>query len=180
LLFRRSFLNQLGLYRTDLMIGEDGELFFRALTSSPRVEFTSRALTLYRLHNIVKLTQDEGTSRARRVTDWAWCLHYMIERCQSSGLKMDLMTRSILLSGIQKHLRSMEQVPDAPRELAGELSNYTLQLPGFWLSAIEAWLRVREQLRLRLRGSRWMPGYQAGPLTDNQRELIQQLSLQVS
>lgn len=180
LLFRRSFLNEVGFYRTDLMIGEDGELFFRALTSSPRIEFTSRALMLYRLHNIVKLTQDEGTSRARRVTDWAQCLQYMIERSQNCGLKMDLMTRSIFLSGIQKHLRSMETVPGTPRELAGELSTYTLQLPGFWLAAIEAWLRVREQFRLRLHGSRWMPAYQAGALTANQRELIQQLGLQVS
>jgi glycosyltransferase involved in cell wall biosynthesis len=179
LLFRRSFLNQTGNYRTDLMPSEDSEFFFRLLTNSPRVEFTNRALMLYRLHNFNKITQDEGVSQGRRIIDWARCLWYMIERIKSNGLKMDFLTRSIFLAGVQKHLRHLEKVPDAPRDLAGDLSAYALQLPAVWLSVIENWQRVREQVRLRTRGSRWMPGYQAGPLTDPQRELIRQLGLEV-
>src|SRR5580658_7896578 len=50
LLFRRSFLAKTGFYRTDLMPSEDTEFFFRLLTNSPVVEFTGKALALYRLH----------------------------------------------------------------------------------------------------------------------------------
>lgn len=179
LLFRRSFLNQVGFYRTDLMPSEDSEFFFRLITSSPRVAFTDEAVTLYRLHNVNKITQDEGVSRGRRVKDWARYLHYIIERCQSCGLKMDCMTRSIFASGIRKHLRHLHELPDAPRELVRELSSYAGQMPAVWLKAIEFWLRATEQFRLRLHGSRWVTAYQAGPLTEHQRALIAQLGLKV-
>ena len=178
LLFRRSFLARLGFYRTDLILGEDGELFFRALTSSPHVAFTDEALTLYRLHNVNKITQDEGTSQARRAIDWARCLRCMIERCENSGLKMDLMTRSIFLSGIRKHLRYLRTAPDAPVELVDFLSKFAAQLPGGWLAAVEWWLRLAEQARLHTHGSRWMPAYQAGAATENQLHLIRQLGFQ--
>ena len=180
LLFRRSFLAKIGPYRADLKMGEDGELFFRAITSSVRVAFTADALTLYRLHNVNKLTQDEGAPQVQRVVDWALCLSCMIERSESSHLKMDFLTRSIFLSGIRKHLRYLKKIPDAPPELTDKLSNYAKQLPDVWLSMIEDWLRMREQYRLRVRGSRWMPAYQAGPLTENQRNLIRQLNFQLS
>jgi glycosyltransferase involved in cell wall biosynthesis len=180
LLFRRAFLNKVGIYRTDLKIGEDGELFFRAITDSARVAFTTDALTLYRLHNVNKLTQDEGAPQPLRATDWARCLSYMIDRCDSSDVKMDFLTRSIFVSGIRKHLRYLEKAPGAPPELTDKLSKYASQLPDIWLSMIEDWLRLREQYRLRVRGSRWIPAYQAGPLTKNQRHLIQQLGLQLS
>ncbi len=180
LLFRRSFLDRVGFYQTDLIYGEDGELFFRALTSGPRVAFAGDALTLYRLHNVNKLTQNEGASQARRVTDWARCLHYIIERCQNCGLKMDGMTLSIFLSGIRKHVRYLEKVSDAPRELGDELSNYIKQMPNIWLAGVEFRQRLTEQMRLRLRGSRWMPAYQAGPLTEDQRVLIRELGFQMS
>jgi len=39
--FAARFWTKVGFYRTDLMIGEDGELFFRALTSSPHVAFAA-------------------------------------------------------------------------------------------------------------------------------------------
>jgi len=175
LLFRRSFLRKLGLYRTDLILGEDGELFFRALTSSPRVAFTDEALTLYRLHNVNKITQNEGTSQARRAIDWARCLQCMIQRCDNSGLKLDFMTRSIFLSGIRKHLRYLRTAPDAPAELVDFLSKFSAQLPGGWLAAVECWLRLAGQARLRAHGSRWMLAYQAGAPSENQLRLIREM-----
>jgi glycosyltransferase involved in cell wall biosynthesis len=180
LLFRRSFLNKVGLYRTDLKMGEDGELFFRAITDLVHVEFTADALTLYRLHNVNKLTQDEGAPQPQRVVDWARCLVCMIERSEASKLDMDFLTRSIFLAGVRKHLRYLEKVPDAPRELVDKLSSHAKQLPDVWLTVIEDWSRLREQYRLRVQGSRWMPAYHAGPITKNQRDLIQQLGLQLS
>lgn len=180
LLFRRSFLDQVGFYRTDLMPSEDAEFFFRILTNSPRTSFTADALMLYRLHDANKITQDEGVSRVRRVNDWALCLRFMIERANSCGLKIDFLTRSIFLVGVRKHLRCMQTGSGASKDLADFLSNYVRQMPAVWLSAVESALRLAEQLRLRGSGSRWMPAYQAGPLTQSQEKLIRQVGLEVN
>ena len=109
-----------------------------------------------------KLTQDEGLALSRRVTDWALCLRHMIKRCESIGFEPDLMTRSIFLAGVQKHLTYLQEVPDAPAELKEFLSAQVATMPKPWLSMINIWLRGTEQLRLWLRGSRWMRSYHAG------------------
>ena len=177
LLFRRSFLDGLGFYRTDMMLGEDGELFFRALTRSPKVAFTAEALTLYRLHQVNKITQDEGSSRSRRVIDWARCLRCLIERWEECGLKPDLLTRLIFFSDVNKHLEYMRGMPGAPAELVDFLADRAARVPAARLPAVEWGLRLGERVRLHLRGSRWMPAYQAGPLTQPQRGLIEELGL---
>jgi glycosyltransferase involved in cell wall biosynthesis len=179
LLFRRSFLNQIGCYRTDLMPSEDTELFFRILTSSPRVAFTAEPLMLYRLHTTNKITQDGGTSQTRRVMDWAQCLRYIIERRENYGLKLDWMTRSIFLVGIQKHLCYLRAVPDCPAELIEYLSKRVAEIPSAWLAGVKWWQRFAEQWRLRSRGSRWMDGYQAEPPSDHQLRLIEELGFEI-
>jgi glycosyltransferase involved in cell wall biosynthesis len=179
LLFRRSFLDKVGDYRTDLMPSEDTELCFRILTSAPKVAFTPGALTLYRVHDVNKITQDEGTSRGRRAVDWARCLKLMIERASGCGLRPDRVTREIHLTGVRKHLRYLRTVPDAPVELAEYLSTYVARIPGFWLAGVEMWLRITEQMRLRTRGARWMNGYRSGRPTVSQLELIRELGFEI-
>jgi len=180
LLFRRSFLKRVGFYRTDLMLGEDGELFFRALTSSPRVAFSAQPLTLYRVHSVNKITQDEGTSKARRIIDWARCLKFMMERWDSCGLKPDAMTRLIFLAGARKHLRYLRAFPDAPAELVEYLSTRVAQASDLCLASVEWGFRLAEQARLRTNGSRWMAGYQAAAPSVHQLRLIRELGLQLA
>lgn len=177
LMFRRTFLEKVGGYRTDLMPSEDTEFFFRLLTAAPRVVFTDETLMLYRLHNVNKITQDEGTSRHRRVVDWARCLNLMAERSEQVALPVDTRTRAIFLAGIRKHLRFMPA--DAPKDLVEKLSARIASMPGWRLALEESCLRFSEQIRLRLQGSRWMPAYQAGPLTEKQRKLILQAGFTV-
>ena len=180
LLFRRSFLERVGFYRTDLMLGEDGELFFRALTSSPGVAFSAQPLTLYRVHSVNKITQDEGTSKARRIIDWARCLKFMMERWDSCGLKPDAMTRLIFLAGARKHLRYLRAFPDAPAELVEYLSTRVAQASDLCLASVEWGFRLAEQARLRTNGSRWMAGYQAAAPSEHQLRLIRELGLQLA
>ena len=180
LLFRRSFLKQVGWYRTDLLTAEDMEFFFRLLTSSPRVAFSAQPLTLYRVHSVNKITQDEGTSKARRIIDWARCLKFMMERWDSCGLKPDAMTRLIFLSGARKHLRSLRAFPDAPVELVEYLSTRVAQASDLCLASVEWGFRLAEQARLRTNGSRWMAGYQAAAPSEHQLRLIWELGLQLA
>ena len=177
LLFRRSFLKQVGWYRTDLLTAEDMEFFFRLLTSSPRVAFSAQPLTLYRVHSVNKITQDEGTSKARRIIDWARCLKFMMERWDSCGLKPDAMTRLIFLAGARKHLRYLRAFPDAPAELVEYLSTRVAQASDLCLASVEWGFRLAEQARLRTNGSRWMAGYQAAAPSEHQLRLIWELGL---
>ncbi len=179
LLFRRSCLDKIGFYRTDLKLGEDGELFFRALTASPKVAFSAEALTLYRLHETNKLTQDEGASRTIRVIDWARCLQHMIKQSESSGLQSDLMTRSIFLAGVRKHLAYLRTQPNAATDLVNFLSEPVARMPGPWLSAVDLVTRLAEQTRLRLHGSRWMAAYQAARPTTWQLKLVGDLGFEI-
>lgn len=179
LLFRRSFLDRVGFYRTDLMVGEDGELFFRALTQSPRVAFTAEALTLYRLHNVNKLTQDEGTSQTRRIVDWSRCLKFMIEQRDECNMPVDRMTHAFFLAGVGKELRYLRALPKAPTDVIEFLSARVAKVPGWQLTVIEWFARLAEQGRLRTRGSRWLAAYQASAPTEQQRRLIQQLGFEM-
>ncbi len=180
LLFRRSFLKQVGWYRTDLLTAEDMEFFFRLLTSSPRVAFSAQPLTLYRVHSVNKITQDEGSSKARRIIDWARCLKFMMERWDSCGLKPDAMTRLIFLAGARKHLRYLRAFPDAPAELVEYLSTRVAQASDLCLASVEWGFRLAEQARLRTNGSRWMAGYQAAAPSEHQLRLIWELGLQLA
>ena len=179
LLFRRSFLDRVGFYRTDLILGEDVELFFRALTSSPKLAFSAEALTLYRLHNLNKITQNEGSLQSRRVIDWAQCLQLITTR-KSCGLNPDWLTRSIFLSRIKKHLRYLRAAPDAPVGLVEYLSKQTAGMPGIWLAAVEGLQQLAEQWRLRSCGSRWMVAYQSSKPTTEQLELINALGFELA
>jgi glycosyltransferase involved in cell wall biosynthesis len=180
LLFRRSFLQKVGFYRTDLMLGEDGEFFFRALTHEPTVAFSADALTLYRLHEINKLTQDEGTSNSRRVTDWARCLQYAAQKSETSALDVDFATRSIFLAGINKQLTYLRSIPNAPTDCAAYLSGQVATMPAPWLSVVALWMRFAQRARLSLRGSPWTKAYRAARPTSLQLKLIGDLGLKLN
>ncbi len=179
LLFRRSFLDRVGFYRTDLQVGEDGELFFRALTSSPQVVFSAEALTLYRLHETNKLTRNEGTPQVRRIVDWARCLQFMLERSDTCGLRLDGLTRVLFLAEMRKQLRYLRDLPTPPADLIEALSRRAAAVPGPVLQLVEWVGRIAEQFRLRTRGSRWMGAYQASPLGAKQRKLLNDLGFEV-
>ena len=153
---------------------------FRLLTSLPRVAFSAQPLTLYRVHSVNKITQDEGTSKARRIIDWARCLKFMMERWDSCGLKPDAMTRLIFLAGARKHLRYLRAFPDAPVELVEYLSTRVAQASDLCLASVEWGSRLAEQARLRTNGSRWMAGYQAAAPSEHQLRLIRELGLQLA
>jgi len=126
-----------------------------------------------------KITQNEAFFQSRHVIDWARCLQLMMEHAKSCGLNPDWLTRSIFLSRIKKHLRYLRAAPDAPVGLVEYLSKQTAGMPGIWLATVEGLQRLAEQWRLRSRGARWMPGYQAAPPSAHQLRLIRELGFEV-
>jgi len=171
LMFRRSFLINIGGYKTDMRYGEDMEFFFRILLQSPRVAFAPDTLTLYRVNSSNNLSED-GASQYNRIVDWSRCLQRISENLKKMCPDADDLSRAIFFSGIRKHLRYFRAVPAAPPDLLRELTGLVAQWPAWYLQAVEVWLRMAERMRLLRTGWRWMPGYQAGSLTQGQRELI--------
>ncbi len=179
LLFRRTFLDSVGKYRTDVRYGEDMEFFFRLLSLSPRIAFAGEGLTLYRVDAPNKLSSDAGLARNRRVVDWANCLQSMIDERKKRGLQQDFWTRCIFRTGIRKHLRYLKKVPDAPARLIQSLIAEVQKCPGALLAGVELWLRFVERVRLFRTGYRWMPGYRSAPATPGQIKLVHDLGFGV-
>jgi len=179
LLFRKTFLAAVGRYRTDVRYGEDMEFFFRLLSHSPRVTFTTDTLTLYRVDAPNKLSHDAGLAKHRRETDWAKCLQCMIKETKARGLKPDFMTRWIFLARIRKHLRYLQKIPGAPTELIQSHVEEIRKMPVLCLACMELWLRILERVRLFRSDNRWMPGYQAALATSHQIKLINDLGFEV-
>lgn len=182
LLFRRSLLLAAGRYETDTRYGEDMEFLFRLASRSPRVVLARETLTLYRVNSANNLSSDGGASQNSRVVDWARCLERMgrHQALLEGKMQIDASSRAIFLAAIRKQLRSLRNVPGAPPELIRELSAQMARLPETYLAAVELWHRILERLRLARTGWRWMPGLQAGLLTAQQRQLIQDLGFRLT
>ena len=180
LMFRRSFLEAMGGYRTDLRYGEDMEYFFRILAASPRTAFAGNTLTLYRVDAPNKLSHDAGRAKFRREEDWGVCLDAMITETQKSRLQVDAMTHLIFLSSVRKHLRYLLSNPDCSGELTERLSCEVEKVPAILLGAMELWLRLAERYRLLSSGYRWMTGYQSHSASQEQRGLIKDLDFSLN
>ena len=180
LMFRRSFLEVMGGYRTDLRYGEDMEYFFRILAASPRTAFAGNTLTLYRVDAPNKLSHDAGRAKFRREEDWGVCLDAMITEFQKSCIPVDSMTRLIFLSSVRKHLRYLSANPECSRELTERLSCEVEKVPAILLGAMELWIRLAERYRLLSSGYRWMTGYQSHSASQEQRGLIKELGFSLN
>jgi glycosyltransferase involved in cell wall biosynthesis len=180
LMFRRSFLEGVGRYRTDLRYGEDMEYFFRILATMPQTAFAGNTLTLYRVDTPNKLSHDEGRVKLRREEDWGVCLDAMTAESQKSLLKVDTRTRLIFLSSIQKHLRYLSSNPDCSGQLKERLSREVEKVPSVMLDVIELWRRLQERYRFLSTGYRWMKGYQCQTVSHEQRQLIKKLGFTIN
>lgn len=175
LLFRRAFLLKAGRYRTDVRYGEDMEFLFRLAAHSPRTAFAGDTLTLYRVDAPNKLSHDAGRARSQRQVDWAICLEAMQNEYRQRHLPIDRLTSWIFWAGVSKHLRYLRRNPDVPAALIESLAAETRRMPAGGLILVEWWLRLLERIRLHRTGHRWMPAFQASPLSSHQLKLISAL-----
>lgn len=180
LMFRRSFLEGVGGYRTDLRYGEDMEYFFRVLAASPRTAFAGNTLTLYRVDAPNKLSHDAGRSKYRREEDWGVCLDAMISEIQKSHLGVDAMTRLIFRSLVRKHLRYLSSNPECSPQLRERLQREVGKVPSVLLGGMEICLRIAERYRLLTTGYRWVRGYQCHPASQEQQTLTQELGFAIT
>ena len=179
LLFRRELLSRVGGYHADVRFGEDTELFFRLLSSSPRVAFTDAPITLYRVDSQNKLSHERGLPRQRRDIDWAVCLDRIREHEARGTMPADRMTRAIFRTSMRKHLRYVKHVDASVAPYLQRLAAEVKKSPTAWLQMIELWLRIIERVRLLRTGFRWIIAYRARAATEGQLALTRQLGFTV-
>lgn len=179
-LFRRSFLLEAGLYRTDMFLAEDLEYFTRILLRSPKIIFTPESLTLYRLHAINKLTES-GTEDQKKTQDRARHLALARRHCREAGLGDDPTRAWLYRLKAWRCLQELQGSDDTSSEFRDELvAALQPSLPNAAYRAGELLVRFSGGLRQRVFGSRWTRPYRPSRLDDRQIRLIEELGFTLS
>ena len=168
-LFRRSLLEKVGHYRTDLMPSEDSELLFRMLLAGAKPVYTPDVLVLYRLHDGGQISRG-GMAVQRRATDW---------------LKYTTIVADALERGHGEWSQSDENcwrrcvwhAKQQARRVAGLTDTAPLASRGedFLFQAKSLEKRLRTGLSRRITGSSFGRAYQPKALSLRQSELIRTL-----
>lgn len=180
LMFRRSFLDRCGRYRTDMWAIDDAEFFSRMLARGPRIAFTDDCLTLYRLHSLNKITQDEGCPEARRIVQWADYLALVSGLMEKVDPPPTPLTRLQFRAFAWRHLGYLRTVPERPEALVRALEQQIASSPAWLLATVEFWRRSTGWLRQHCRGSRWIRPYQSGAITARQTDLIKEMGYKLA
>lgn len=150
-LFRRSFLEGIGLQRTDLLGTEDWEFFSRIFLAKPRAVFTPDCLVFYRLHDDGKLS-GSGTTSQKKAEELSKAGRYIQSNLDGHGVDQSRVSKLLL----RYRFHEIERNGGTP--ITAE--PYTL-----FEKAIFAVLSLRDRLkgglRRRIRGHGWNSFYHA-------------------
>jgi glycosyltransferase involved in cell wall biosynthesis len=162
---RRTLLERVGAYRTDLMLGEDAELLFRMFLAGAKAVHVPEALVLYRLHYGAQLSRG-GINDARRAGEW---FKFTQAISQTIAAQPQAFTRAD-----RAHWRwtAHEAALDHHR-LADPATPHGLSALTRALVPLRKHLkRWRAGAARRLTGTRLSRAYGVGPLTAMQQDLI--------
>jgi glycosyltransferase involved in cell wall biosynthesis len=172
-LFRRDALKNIGEFRTDLLIWEDGEYLLRFLLEQPRITFTPGSLVLYRLHSTGKLTE-AGSSQSRKLNDRASVFSGLSLRLRRHVTRLRVAARRDLAITAWKLWREMQQ-DDCLRGAASDIRQLWISWPPVVLQAHALAGRLATHLRWRRTGARWPRSYQSFLPQSSHLELVSQL-----
>lgn len=179
-LFRREFLLDVGVYRTDMFLAEDLEYFTRILLKDPKIVFSEKSLMLYRLHEINKLTES-GTDDQKKILDRARHLAMALRHCRAGLAKKNPTSAWRFRLKAWRCLEDLRLSGESIEEVQKELE--MALLPGVPFAAYrfgETLIRLSGGMRQRLNGSRWARPYQPAKIANQQIQLIEELGFTLS
>ena len=177
-LLRRSRVERLGGYRTDLMPSEDTELLFRMGLARVPIAFSTDCLTLYRLHSGGQITAS-GTQRGARLVDLARMRLCLEGQARSQATRYDPATRLCAATELWNTRVWLERLGVSQPDLARQLDRARGGIPVWACRLSQGVELLAQRSRLLWHRHRWKSFYQAAPLTPLQRSLLGQLGLQV-
>ncbi|MEJ1932794.1 glycosyltransferase [Nostoc sp. NIES-2111] len=176
-LFRRTVLDKAGQFQLNLISWEDGEYFVRLLLQNPRIVFTPDCLTLYRLHNTGKLTE-QGSSVRRRLNDQAKVFPQIVDLIEKHNIQISLATRWNFSWQAWKLWRAMAASDYLNDDTHEQVQALWHQYPQQLLSLYSLIQRLAIHLHWRKTGVRWIPAYQSARPAKKQIQLVQQLGFE--
>jgi glycosyltransferase involved in cell wall biosynthesis len=174
LMFRRSFLQKVGKYRTDLMPSEDSEFLFRMLLRQPEMRFTPDCLVLYRSHTGGQIT-GSGTSSSHRAQDWHNFMEIVELELTEHQVDLDLYTRFKFAVRKWKSAQYLSglTVGDSSRDV-----DQTVCIPIYQKLAFQTFdffERLESRVRTKTMGAGYPQAYATDWITPHQLELIQKM-----
>lgn len=178
-LVRRDLIKKVGFYRTDMWTCDDSDFFMRMLLLRPKLIFSPKSLTLYRLDDYGKVT-GSGASIVNRTEDWTRFLVSAFEHCSRYAWSHPAITHPSFLANAwktkQNLLQQGSQKPELQQSLAAIIK--TSSTPSL-LPLYGRCLEIIKGLQFRLVKHRWSSSYQPGPLTLAQKHLISVLGFSI-
>jgi glycosyltransferase involved in cell wall biosynthesis len=173
MLFRKSFLDQIPLFREDMPSHQDSELMTRVLLANPKVSFAHDALTLYRVHNYGNITPFSNTRQKSRAVDRARFLILAEDKREKHGIKLDLVTKSAFFYSIyQAYIDLAASSSCLTIELEENLRRLIPRWPASLFKAYELFKRLSTRIRYSLTGTRYIIAMKASEPTLAQQKAI--------
>ncbi len=173
-LIRRSLIEHVGLYRTDLKPTEDLEFLARILFSGARAVHTPESLVLYRVHPAGQISIQNPSAR---ILDLGRCLSLIQEHKERYDSRFDFVTEYLFdlqcLHAAQE-ISSLSQTHS--NDLRKNLSFTTIV--GEW--AMRPLRRIESAVKRRLYGGNYRREFSVGPITAAQRQIIRNMGYSIN
>lgn len=172
-MIRRSIIKKVGGYRTDLLVTEDVEFFFRLSLLNPRYQFVPDALMLYRIHALDQLTST-AMSEPLRVASWLKCLQGIEALLLKNKEDFNSSDRFMIQYQIWRSAKSVKRFLKE-NKLDGNNSENSdhWREPVFLM--MNLFKRINDRLRFVFRGSRYGKLYSSSGPTELQKRLVKDL-----
>jgi glycosyltransferase involved in cell wall biosynthesis len=174
-LLRKSLLEKVGPYRTDLKPSEDSELLYRIGKSRARMVHTPETILLYRVHPAGQVSiADVG----RRSLDWVRFLSSIERHIANSHEPLDAMTRFQFGCGKISALASLngQRGAEDARFLRSTIRSRTFALE--WMT--RPWRRLQASLRGRRYGGDYGAAFAVGSVTEIQRGEVEKMGFHLA
>jgi len=181
LLFRKSFLDKLSLFREDMPSHQDSEFMTRVLLANPKVAFAPDALTLYRVHKFGNITPLNEERKAGRFRDKAKFLVLGNAEIDNSAQKVDLLSLFINRFNIYKaHKELIDEYDPEIIRLTASLKLILSGWPAWTFKYYKIIDRIVTRLRFETRGTRYISAMKASMPNSVQQKIITELILRYS
>ncbi len=176
-LFRKSFLDQIELFRTDIYVAEDMDFFLRVFLQPCRVVHTPEPLALYRVGNPDALSSS-GTASEASIYGQARFILDSISHLKKYKADYDPLMNPIFRLRLWQHYRSLESIHSREaKELRGKFSEILglSKLDNVMYALKTKAGTLMGGVRSRLTGSRFKSHYGTASLSPKHTEMLHQL-----
>lgn len=167
-LLRRSLIERVGSYRTDLRPSEDSELLYRIGKSKAKLVHTPETILLYRVH---PETQISTINSSARHNDWLNCLT-VIDEHVSRNEELDWRT------GIAFGFRKLDAIRGSSTEVNEQIKRLLETTPKsvlYFGRAVQPLRRILARARRMKYGDSYIPALGVAPMTNTQRKLVDRM-----